>query len=100
VAGTTKGGATEVSMVEFRAAARSGVLSEIVGMDDFGIDPIVLAVASREKEKRIELRVENISDPYEHDIMSSEIDEGVAGGSSGQAGGSNISLHNGSAGLV
>ncbi|KAJ7193588.1 hypothetical protein GGX14DRAFT_527784 [Mycena pura] len=71
----TKGGATQVSKLEFRAAAASGsgVLSEIVGIDDFGVDPIVLAAASRGKEKDTELRVGNVP----------EIDERAAGDSSG-----------------
>ncbi|KAJ6599764.1 hypothetical protein DFH09DRAFT_1021200 [Mycena vulgaris] len=85
--GATKGGATEVSAVEFRES-RTGVISTIVAVQDFGVDPVVLAKVDRGKE--MELQVQPLQ--LESDAGSAELD-GAAGSSTHQVGGSNISLH-------
>ncbi|KAJ7142757.1 hypothetical protein C8R44DRAFT_866060 [Mycena epipterygia] len=87
-----KGGATEVSVAEFRAASRSGVLSSIVAVDDFGVDPVERAVENR--EKGTELQVTHVHS--QGDIDSAEFPEG----SISLAGGSHISLQKNQVGLA
>lgn len=71
-------------MAEFRADSRSGVLSSIVAVDDFGIDPVERAVENR--EKGTELQVRHVHS--QSDIDSAELDRG----GTNLAGGSHISL--------
>ncbi|KAJ6495509.1 hypothetical protein DFH09DRAFT_1265525 [Mycena vulgaris] len=47
--GGDKEGTTEVSVAQFRGASRSGALSSLVGIDDFGGDPVVRAVVGRQE---------------------------------------------------
>ncbi|KAJ7169269.1 hypothetical protein C8R43DRAFT_1085533 [Mycena crocata] len=70
-----KGAATEVSVAQFRAGSssqHSGVLSSIVGMDDFGPDPVELAVAKR--ENATELHVRRVHSETETDSGGTESD--------------------------
>ncbi|KAJ7697146.1 hypothetical protein B0H17DRAFT_1130462 [Mycena rosella] len=66
----TKGGAIEVSAVEFREA-RTGVVSSIVAVQDLGVDPVVLSRVDR--VKGMEMQVQPLK--LESDAGSAELDD-------------------------
>ncbi|KAJ7103967.1 hypothetical protein B0H15DRAFT_766269, partial [Mycena belliarum] len=76
------GEATSVSVVEFRAASRSGagsaagVLSSIVAIDDFGPDPVVAVRAAANDAEAAELEMKRVR----REDVSLEVDEGAAAG--------------------
>ncbi|KAJ7759023.1 hypothetical protein DFH07DRAFT_884449 [Mycena maculata] len=75
---------TEVSVTEFRAASRSGAVSSIVAMDDFGPDPVALTT---QRARSMGPHVQP-----ESDLDSTELGVIDHGEGSNHAGGSQISM--------
>ncbi|KAJ6479507.1 hypothetical protein C8R47DRAFT_1137090 [Mycena vitilis] len=89
----SSGHRTEVSAVEFHDASRSGALSSIVGIDDFGGDPVAQVRAASSQQEATELQTKTVSESER-----SELD--VLGRASNHAGTSQNSLHKGQIHLV
>ncbi|KAJ7660251.1 hypothetical protein DFH06DRAFT_1130148 [Mycena polygramma] len=92
----SNGHRTEVSTVEFHAASRSGVLSSIVGIDDFGGDPVAQVRAVSSQQEATELQTKTVH--TESESERTELD--VSAGGPSHAGTSQNSLHKGQIHLV
>ncbi|KAJ7732719.1 hypothetical protein DFH07DRAFT_928996 [Mycena maculata] len=83
---------TEVSLPGFSAATRSGILPEVVALDDFGPDPVArTAQQARSRGSHVQ---------SDRDLDTTELDDIGRGEGSSHAGGSRISVHRRSVQLV